>query len=74
MAIEPEASTERDVAVARARFQAAATGELRPILTPSSVTPTSEELGDFVDRILKDGTYAQAIASIGNDDPDLADV
>ena len=74
MAIEPEASSELDAAVARARFQAAATGELRPILTRSSGAPMSEELADFVDRILTDGTYARAIAGIGNDDPDLADV
>jgi hypothetical protein len=34
----------------------------------------SEEVADFVQRILTDGTYAQAVAGIGNEDPDLADL
>lgn len=74
MAIEPEASTQLKAAVARVRLRAASTGELRPIVTNSTAAPMSEEVADFVQRILTDGTYAQAVAGIGNEDPDLADL
>lgn len=74
MAIKPEASSGLEAAVARARLRAATTGELRPTFTGSTVAPVSEELADFVQTILTDGTYAEAVAGIGIDDPDLADI
>lgn len=74
MAIEPGTSSELEAAVARARVRAATTGELRPTVNGTAVAPLSEELTDFVQKILTDGTYAQAVAGIGIEDPDLADL
>ena len=61
-------------AVKRARSQAATTGELQPTGKGFSHISVPDELADFVQRILTDGTYARAIERIGDEDPDLADV
>ena len=61
-------------AVARARARAARTGELRTVVSGSFATCVSDELADFAQRILTDGTYARAVAHIGEEDPDLADI
>jgi len=65
---------ELEAAVERARARAARTGELRPVLSGSFAASVSAELADFVQRILTDGTYAQAVARIGEQDPDLANI
>ena len=72
MAIEHEASTELEAAVARARARAAATGDLHPIITGTLHGSVSEELADFAQRILTDGTYAREVSRLGQEDPDLA--
>ena len=74
VAIEHEAPTELDTAVARARARAAATGDLRPIITGTFEGSVSEELADFAQRILTDGTYAREVRRLGQEDPDLATI
>ncbi len=61
-------------AVERARVRAERTGELRPGPSTSLVTSIPDELAEFVDRILTDGTYAREVARIGREDPDLASI
>ncbi len=63
---------ELEAAVVRARARAEKTGELRPVVTGSFAPAVSDELAHFVERILTDGTYARAVAHIGEIDPDLA--
>ena len=74
MAIEHEAPTELDTAVARARARAEATGELHPIISGRFEGSVSEELADFAQRILNDGTYAREVRRLGQEDPDLASI
>lgn len=65
---------ELEAAVERARRRAAATGELRAGASRSAASVIPVELADFVERILTDGTYAEAVARIGEEDPDLATI
>lgn len=67
-------SAELEGAVERARARAAETGELRAVVSGSVTGCASDELAEFVERILTDGTYARAVARIGEEDPDLANV
>ena len=64
---------EFDAAVERARARAAKTGEL-PVVGGSFAAAVSDEFADFVERIVTDGTYARAVARIGAEDPDLANI
>lgn len=66
--------SELDAVVARARARAASTGELRPEVTGSFAAAIPDEVADFVQQILTDGTYAEAVKSIGEQDPDLATI
>ena len=74
MAMEQPASTELEAAVRRARSRAAATGELRPQSSQPGRAPLPSEVGDFVRRILTDGSYDRVVEEIGREDPDLATV
>ena len=74
MAMEQPASTELEAAVRRARSRAAATGELRPQISQPGRAPLPSEVGDFVRRILTDGSYDRVVEKIGREDPDLATV
>jgi hypothetical protein len=59
-------------AVERAGTLASRSGELRPLINHSVRAVVSDELADFVERILTDGTYAGEVTRIGEHDPDLA--
>jgi hypothetical protein len=76
VATEHLRSAELEAAVERARARAARTGELRPIVGGSFAVSVSvsDELAEFVQRILTDGTYAHAVGRIGEEDPDLANI
>ena len=74
MAIEREAPTELDTAVARARARAAVTGDLHPVITGRFEGSVSGELADFAQRILTDGTYAREVRRLGQEDSDLATI
>jgi hypothetical protein len=63
-----------EVAVARARGRAAASGELHPKASSSAPSPVGAAVGEFVERILTDGTYARTALRIGEEDPDLATI
>ncbi len=65
---------ELEAAVERARSRAARTGELRPVVRGSFAAIVPDELADFVQQILTDGTYARAVERIGEQDPDLANI
>jgi hypothetical protein len=65
---------ELEDAVRRARARAAKTGELRPDVSRSLEAPIPDDLADFLQRILTDGTYAREVVRIGEDDPDLANI
>jgi hypothetical protein len=71
VAIEHGAPSEIQVAVEHAR--ARSSGEVRPLITGSFGLPVSEGLAAFVDRVIGEGTYVQAIAQLVADDPELAD-
>lgn len=73
MAIEPGAPSELQIAVEHARAQARSSGELRPVITGSFVLPVSDELAAFVERVIGDGIYIQAIAQLIAGDPEIAD-
>lgn len=72
VAIEHVVPDEFAAAVERAKVRAERTGELRPGPSTSLATSVPQDLADFVDRILTDGTYAREVARIGQEDPDLA--
>jgi hypothetical protein len=74
VAIEPAEPVEFETVVQRARGRAAATGELRPVVSGSFATAVPAELGDFVHRIISEGVYERAVEDIGDEDPDLANV
>lgn len=74
MAMEQIVPADLEAAVARARRRAAATGELRPAVRVSCVSVIPAELADFAVQILTDGAYAEAVARIGQEVPDLATV
>lgn len=74
VAMEQLVPAELEAAVARARSRSAATGELRAGASGSAASVIPGELADFVERILTDGTYAEAVARIGEEDPDLATI
>ncbi len=63
-----------EAVVERARARAARTGELRPVVSGSFAPAVPDEVADFVQRILTDGTYASAVKRIGEQDPDLANI
>ncbi len=59
--------------VERARKRAADFGELTSGQGAPSQLRIPPEVGVVVGRLLRDGTYAQAVARVVADDPDLAD-
>jgi len=61
-----------ETVVARARQLAIESGELLPADTPSYRAQVAEDVREFVLSIVRDGTYAAAIAELGRQDPDLA--
>ncbi|MGH9124758.1 MAG: hypothetical protein ACRDZ8_08535 [Acidimicrobiales bacterium] len=73
VAVDHTTPSELQVAVERARALAQSSGEFRPVIAGSFVQPVSDELAAFIDRILRDGTYFQAVAQLVADDPELAD-
>lgn len=74
MAVDPiSVSPELEEAIARARRQAEAAGELgrrRPVRPREPLPP---EVRAFFRRILDDGSYAEAVARLGAEDPEIAD-
>ncbi len=72
--MEHEVPADIEAAVERARQRAAKTGELRPGSSRSFPVSIPQELADFLQRILTDGTYAQAVERVGREDPNLADI
>lgn len=61
-----------EAVVARARRAAELAGELRPAVIGPYVSPLNEEEREVVLGLLRDGTYASAVAAIAAEDPDLA--
>ena len=59
--------------VERARQLAAATGELLARDAPPFRSPIPPQVGAAVGELLRDGTYADAVARVAAHDPDLAD-
>jgi hypothetical protein len=59
--------------VERARRAAEAAGELRPPAAGPLRSTIPAEAREAIIGLLRDGTYAAAVARIGADDPDLAD-
>ena len=73
MAVEPvDTYPELDEAVARARRLAAELGELRPLAPGPYRSPVGREVAEAVMGLLRDGTYAAAVARVVADDPELA--
>lgn len=62
-----------DAVIDRARRRAAETGELRPTGRRLSSLAVPDDLAEFAQRVLTDGTYARTVERIAADDPDLAD-
>jgi hypothetical protein len=74
MARDPlELNRELDEVVLRARRLAAQTGALEPVRRGSGRLPLQSEAADVVMELLRDGTYAEAVARVAAHDPDLAD-
>lgn len=59
--------------VERARQRAAEFGELRPADGSLLQLQIPPEVGAVIGQLLRDGTYAEAVARVVADDPDLAD-
>ncbi len=72
--MEPTLAADLEVVIEHARVRAARSGELRPVVTGSFAAAVSDEVADFVQQILTDGTYARAVKLIGEQDPDLANI
>jgi len=66
-----ERNPELDAVVARVRRHAAETGELGRYRSGRYRSQVPPEVADAVLELLRDGTYAAAVASIVADDPDL---
>jgi hypothetical protein len=62
-----------DEVVARARRRVAETGELERSRPGRYRSPVPPEVANAVLELLRDGTYAAAVASVVADDPDLGD-
>lgn len=60
-------------AVERARGLAAESGELTPGRGEPFETRIGPEVGEVIGELLRDGTYADAVARVVADDPELAD-
>jgi hypothetical protein len=74
VAVDPLAlNPELDEVVARARRRAAETGEFARFRTGPYRSPVPPEVADAVLDLLRDGTYAAAVARVVADDPDLGD-
>ena len=74
MAVDPiDVDPELRELVARARRRAEEAGELRPPARGPLRTSISVEVGAVIMELLRDGTYAAAVARIAAEDPDLAD-
>lgn len=67
-------STEDDfeAVVARARRAAELAGELRPPVIGPYDSPLNADERPFLLGLIRDGTYARAVAVIAAEDPDLA--
>jgi hypothetical protein len=73
VALDPvELTPELGEVVARARRRAASAGELQARPGPYR-SPVPPEAADAVLELLRDGTYAAAVARVVAEDPDLAD-
>ena len=74
MAVDPiELSPELGRLVERARLAAEAAGELRPPASGPLLSTVPVEAQEAIVSLLRDGTYADAVARIAAEDPDLAD-
>lgn len=74
MALDPvELTPELGEVVERARRRATDDGELRPPRPGPYRSPVPSEAADAVHELLRDGTYAAAVANVVADDPELAD-
>ena len=67
--LDPELAT----VVERARRRAVEMGELFQGPFPAAAPILSTEVGDIILGLLRDGTYAEAVARIVADDPELTD-
>lgn len=74
MVIENIGPPELEAAVERARGRAAKSGGLHPGVSNSPSPPVASAVAEFVTQILTDGTYAQVVEHIGQEDPDLANI
>jgi hypothetical protein len=74
MAVEPiEPGPQLREAVVRARQAAEAAGELRPPEPGPCRSPLPPEAAEAILELLRDGTYAAAVARVVAEDPELAD-
>jgi hypothetical protein len=74
VAVDPlELNPELDEVVARARRRVVETGEFPRSGSGRYRSPVPAEVADAVLELLRDGTYAAAVARVVADDPDLGD-
>jgi len=70
MAVDLGTNAELKDAVLRARAAADADGSLHPL--PDEHPDTTQAFREAIERLLADGTYAAAVATVTAADPDLA--
>jgi len=70
MAVDLGTNAELKDAVLRARAAAEADGSLHPL--PGEHLDTTQAFREAIERLLADGTYADAVATVIAADPDLA--
>lgn len=73
MATKPRFDRDLAAAVERARHRVTEAGELSPGGGAPFQSRIPPEVGAAVGELLRNGTYAEAIARIAGDDPDLTD-
>lgn len=74
VAAEPPALTDDlKAAIARARDELAESGELQRPGGADFEPPIPKEAGEVILELMRDGTYAAAVARVMADDPELAD-
>jgi hypothetical protein len=74
VALEPWTTRGPYLAVSRARARAERTGELEPIPSGALALSIEDDLADFLQCIVTDGTYVDEVARIGEADPDVATI
>ena len=74
MSMEKTLPAELEATVRRAQARAEESGELRPVPTSRHLRSVPGEVVTFVRQVLSDGTYADAIESLGAKDPEIESI